>query len=252
MKITKYVKGKSNKYKVIIDDESYTLYDDVIVKYGLIMKSDIDKTLFDEIIAYNNELDSYYMSIKYITKKLRSELEIREYLNKKEIPRNIIDKTIERLKENRFLNDEVFLKAYINDQINLSNNGPKKIKNNLLKLGITDELIDDYIRKVDYTIWNKKIDKYISKKINTNHNSSARILKMKITNDLVNLGYDKEDISSIINNYDIIDVDIKRREYEKAKRQLSKKYSGYELEKKIMEKLYRKGFHISREDFYEE
>lgn len=252
MKITKYVKGKSNKYKVIIDDEAYTLYDDVIVKYGLIMKSDIDKKTFDEIISFNNELDSYYMSIKYITKKLRSELEIRKYLNDKFIPAPIIDKTVERLKKNKFLNDELFLKAYINDQINLSNNGPKRIKSSLLKLGIEEYLIDDVLKKIDHTIWDKRIDKYISKKISTNHSSSSKMLKIKISNDLVNLGYLKEDISGIINKYDIIDVDIKKREYEKAKKQLSKKYSGYELEKKIMERLYRKGFHISREDFYEE
>lgn len=252
MKIGKYVKGKSNKYKVLIDDEPYVLYDDVIVKYGLIMKSDIDKTLFDEIIKYNHELDSYYMSIKYITKKLRSELEIREYLEKKEIPKDVLEITIKRLKDNRFINDDLFVKAYINDQINLSNNGPKKIKSNLLKLGIVEELIDEYLKKIDNGIWNEKIDKYVSKKISTNHKSSSRILKMKITNDLVNLGYDKEDITVIVNKYDIIDIDIKKKEYEKAKLQLSKKYSGYELERKIMERLYRKGFHVSREDFYEE
>lgn len=252
MKIGKYIKDKSNKYKVLIDDEEYILYDDVIVKYGLILKTEIDKSLFNEIIKYNSELDSYYMSIKYITKKLRSELEIREYLIKKEIPKDVIDKTIERLKKNNFLNDEIFAKAFINDQINLSNNGPKKIKDKLIKLGIHNELIDEYLNRTDSSIWSERIDKYISKKINTNHKSSSKMLKIKIINDLINLGYERDDVVSLINKYDIIDTDIKRKEYEKAKMQLSKKYSGYELERKIMERLYRKGFHISREDFYEE
>ena len=42
----------------------------------------------------------------------------------------------------------------------------------------------------------------------------------------------------------IIDKDIYKSEYEKAKRQLEKKYSGYELDRKIKERLYRKGFNV--------
>ena len=90
MKINKYIKSSSNKYKVIIDDETYTLYDDVIIKYNLLMKNEIDEKTFNEIMNTNNELLGYYESIRYITKKLRSELEIYEYLHKKEIPEDII------------------------------------------------------------------------------------------------------------------------------------------------------------------
>ena len=91
MKIQKYIKDKQNKYKVVIDDEDYILYDDVIVKYELIRKSEIDEKTFKEMLALNDELFSYYESIKYINRKLRSEKEIREYLHKKNIANNIID-----------------------------------------------------------------------------------------------------------------------------------------------------------------
>lgn len=244
MKIEKYVKDKNNKYKIYIDGESFTLYDDVIVKYQLIMKSDITKKELDEVLDFNEKMTSYYDSIKYINKKLRSEKEIREYLTKKEVSNSNIEETIKRLKENKFLNEEIYLKSYINDQINLSNNGPYKILKNLIKLGFDESDINERLNKVPYEVWNERIDKYVSKKIKLNHTSSKNMLKMKITNDLINLGYEKENIISIINNYDIIDKDIYKSEYEKAKRQLEKKYSGYELDRKIKERLYRKGFNV--------
>lgn len=254
MKIEKYVKDKQNKYKVTIDGEEYTLYDDVIVKYALLMKNEIDKSLFDEIITVNDELKSYYDSIKYITKKLRSEKEIYEFLKKKDISDNVIKKTIKRLKDNSFLNEDIYLKSYINDQVNLSNNGPKKIKVNLIKLGIDEDKIEEYLSKVDNSIWQDKIDNYIAKKIKTNHTSSSYMLKGKLQNDLVNLGYDKEIVILSLSHYDIIDTDICKKELEKAKRELSKKYTGYELEQKIKMRLYRKGFKISsiEESSYEE
>ncbi len=49
MKIQKYIKDRQNKYKVVIDDEEYILYDDVIVKYNLLLKSEIDNSSFEEI-----------------------------------------------------------------------------------------------------------------------------------------------------------------------------------------------------------
>ena len=40
MKIKKYTKDKGNKYKVLIDDTNYTLYDDVIVKKRICPKGE--------------------------------------------------------------------------------------------------------------------------------------------------------------------------------------------------------------------
>ena len=79
MEIKKYKKDKNNTYKVYIDDEVVALYDDVIIKYNLLLKKEIDKDKFIEITEYNDFLNGYYKSIKYINKKLRTELEIRKY-----------------------------------------------------------------------------------------------------------------------------------------------------------------------------
>ena len=254
MKIEKYIKDKQNKYKVIIDSDEYILYDDVIIKYNLLMKKEIDESTFKELLELNEELKSYYDSIKYINKKLRSKKEIEEYLTKKGISTSVINKTINRLIKTNYLNDDVYFKAYINDQINLSNNGPKKILKNLINLGFDEIKIKEKIDEIDDSIWSDKIDKYIEKKIKGNHNSSSNMLRMKIVTDLVNLGYHKEIINEHVSNLKINEEDILKKEYEKAKRTLEKKYSGVELNKKIREKLYRKGFKISslEEVLYEE
>lgn len=245
MKIEKYIKDKQNKYKVIIDSNEYILYDDVIIKYNLLMSHEIDESELKEALELNEELGSYYDSIKYINKKLRSKKEIEEYLTKKGVQRQVINKTIERLTKSSFLNDDIYFKAYLNDQINLTNNGPKKIMKNLIKLGFEENQIKEKLDSIDETIWNDKIKRYAEKKIKMNHNSSESMLKMKIVNDLVNLGYDKESITSLISSYEVNDKDVLRKEYDKAKRTLEKKYEGRELEQKIKEKLYRKGFKIS-------
>lgn len=242
MKIKKYKKDKSNKYKVLIDDEEIVLYDDIIIKYNLLMKSEIDVSTYNEMIKENSLLLGYYEAIKYITKKMRSKKEIEEYLIKKGLNSKEIKETIKKLEDNKFINEDIYLKAYINDQINLTNNGVNKIKKNLLKLGLDNNKIDDYLSKIDECIFLDKIDKYIEKRIKFNKNTSSYMLKNKIIIDLVNLGFNKEDIISELNKFEIDDKEAYNHEYEKIKKSLEKKYSGDELKFKIKEKLYRKGF----------
>lgn len=242
MKIEKYTKDKNNKYKVLIDGITYTLYDDVIIKHSLLLNKSITESELNSILTENERLTSYYDSIKYINKKMRSKKEIYEYLNKKNVSSKIIKETIKKLVDNNFLNDDIFLKCYVNDQINLTNNGINKIRKSLIKLGIDESAIDEYLNTIDKQIFLDKIDKYIDKKISVNKNSSSYMLKNKIVLDLVNLGYDKEDVLTILNTKTISEIDARNREYEKIKKSLEKKYSGDVLEYKIKEKLYRKGF----------
>lgn len=242
MKIKKYKKDKSNKYKVLIDDEEIVLYDDIIIKYNLLMKSEIDVSTYNEMIKENSLLLGYYEAIKYITKKMRSKKEIEEYLIKKGLNSKEVKETIKKLEDNKFINEDIYLKAYINDQINLTNNGVNKIKKNLLKLGLDNNKIDDYLSKIDECIFLDKIDKYIEKRIKFNKNTSSYMLKNKIIIDLVNLGFNKEDIVSELNKFEIDDKEAYNKEYEKIKKSLEKKYTGDELKFKIREKLYRKGF----------
>lgn len=242
MKIKKYTKDKGNKYKVLIDDINYTLYDDVIVKYSLLLKDEISEKELKLIIEENDKLSSYYDSIKYITKKMRSKLEIKEFLRKKMVNEKGIDETIKKLEENHFLNEELFIKAYVNDQINLTNNGKNKILKGLVKLGIDNNKASSYLDNIDNEVFISKINKYVDKKISINRNSSIYMLKNKIMTDLINLGYDKSDIVEVLNSKEMNDDEAKKREYDKIKKSLEKKYSGDVLEYKIREKLYRKGF----------
>lgn len=243
MEILKYTKLKDNRYEVLIDGIKVKLYDDVIVKYELLRMKEIDDELFAEITKYNDKLDAYYKSLKYITKKLRTEKEIEEYL-KKDCTKKTIDETIDRLKENGYLNKELYLKCYLDDQVNLSSIGPNKIKDNLIKLGFKEEEIKDKIDSISDDVWLNKIRKNVKKMINNNRTLSSNKLKEKILYNLSLMGFYKWMIEEVIAESEFKNTDsILKKEYEKAKVKLSKKYEGYELETRILAKLVAKGFY---------
>lgn len=174
MEIIKFTKLKDNTYSVSFDDgRAIKLYDDVIVHFNLLVNKKLNIEKLEKIIKYNAELESYYKAIKYINRKLRSKLEIRKYLEK-DYDEKTINKTIERLEKDGYLNDLLFTSAYVNSELNLTLNGPYKIEKELNKLGINDKYIKDELEKIEESIWQERIDKIINKKIKANHNNSLK------------------------------------------------------------------------------
>lgn len=248
MKIEKYKKLKSNKYEVVIDDIKVKLYDDVIVKFQLLRKKEISLEEFEEITEYNDRLEAYYKSLRYITKKLRSEKEIWKYLEK-DYSKEIIKETIDRLKNDGYLNEEIFLKSYISDQINFGSYGPNKVKDDLIKLGINEEEVEEKVNQIDNDVWLDKIKKVISRRVNTNKTYGVYKLKEKIIYDLSRMGFYKWMIEDVIDECNITTDDcIVKKEYMKVYNKLSKKFEGSDLDYQIKMKLYQKGFTIEEID----
>jgi len=242
MKIISYQKKKNNLYEITLsNNEVYALYDDVILKYELLLKKEINDKELEKILEDNKLQESYIKALKYLNSKLRTEKEIRKKLA--EYDYKTVNYVIERLKKEGYINDKLYIKSYINDEINLKLIGQNKILYDLKKLGFSNDDILNYLNTFDNELWLNKIDKYISKKINNNHNLSGMMLKQKIIQELINKGFYKEDINSIIDNFTFEDNnDIKEKEYNKLKIKLSKKYSGEELEYRIKIGLLKKGY----------
>ena len=174
---------------------------------------------------------------------MRSIKEIYEYLDKKMYSNEIINEVVEKLKKEKYLDDNLYASYYVVDRIKMSNDGPYKIIKDLEKKGICIEYINNSIIKFNDKVQQDKIDKLINKQIKSNHNKSSILLKKKILEYLINLGYDRSIILSRLNVvYNFDDEDIKNKEYEKIYKKLSRKYSGYELEQMIKKKMYEKGF----------
>ena len=248
MKIGKYTKLKSNNYSVVIDDITVKLYDDVIVKYELLRLKEIDDKLFKEITEYNDRLEAYYKSLKYITKKLRTEKEIYKYLDK-DYSKEIILETIDKLKRMGYLNKELYLKSYLSDQVHMSLNGPNKIKKDLVSLGYDEDEIKESIESIDNDIWLDKVQKIINKKIKSNRNLGSNKLKEKLVYDLSNMGYYKWMIEDIIHSTEFSsDSNILEKEYNKLYARLSRKFDGSSIDYQIRMKLLQKGFYSSEID----
>ena len=202
MKIIKYEKKGNGTYKIYLENnQTISLYDDVILNNNLLYKKEVDNKLLEKLDHDNNKEDIYNKCIKYISVRLRSIYEIEEYLKKKEIDSSLIDKTINKLINNNHLNDELFTKAFIHDKLNFTTMGPYKIIEHLKQHKIDSSTISKYINEIDEDIIDNKINKQIQKQIKSNHKKQN--IRNKIYTNLLSLGYSNEMILRNINNYDL-------------------------------------------------
>ncbi len=244
MNIIKFTKKRGSWYELLLENnDKLLIHEDLILKYELLLKRKIDKNR-NKIIDENNYYIAYDKAVKYLSTKTRSKFEIRNYLLKQNMDSDKIDFTIQKLSDQGYLNDEIYAKLYVKDRINLSNDGPNKIISNLKNNKITEGYINNAMLEYDIDLQKERIEKLVKKQIKLNSNKGINLLKQKIILNLINLGYDRYLIIECLDNIDIDDSDLYQKEYEKIKEKLSKKYSGRELEFRINQKLYQKGFRI--------
>lgn len=246
MEIEKIIKKNKNLYKVkFSDNTSLNFYDDTIIKYNLLANKNINEATYKEMLKFNQKVEAYYKAINYINIKLRTKSEIRKKL--KDYSSDIIEEVITKLEKQNYLNDDIYIKSYINDQINLTLKGPKKITYELNKLGFKN--VDKYISNFDNDIWFEKIEKIISKKEKSNHNLSKKFLIRKIKADLINLGYSSSLFENILDNWCFLEnKDVLNKEIHKFLKKYQNKYSEEVLKYKLKNYLYSKGFEINDVD----
>lgn len=87
-------------------------------------------------------LKAYTRALRYLSYRPRSEKEIRDRLMRKNFDPLIIDKVIEKLKEDKFLNDTEFAEWWIDQRQEFKGKSKYVIKNELSEKGIDKQTIE--------------------------------------------------------------------------------------------------------------
>lgn len=143
-------------------------------------------------------------AMKLISLRKRSAFEIKERLRKKKFEENVTEEVLQELKNYKYLNDEEFAEAYINDRINFNPRGRFLIKKELNERGIAENIIE---RKIEELLSEEKevesAKKMAEKKLRTINNKTDKIkVDQKIRSYLQSKGY----------SFDIINLVVKQGE----------------------------------------
>lgn len=86
---------------------------------------------------------AYYRSLDLISRRMRSEWEVRDYLKRKEYEPGVIDATLERLTERGYINDRHFAERWIENRRLLKPTSKRKLIVELRQKHVAGSVIDD-------------------------------------------------------------------------------------------------------------
>lgn len=244
MIIKKIKKLKNGRYQIEFESgEKIVTYDEVILKYNLLYKKELDIHELNEINKGNDYYSVYNDLIKYLTKKVHSKKEYFKYIEKYNLSLKDKERLTKELENIKLLDDNRFLKAFVSDKFYLTNDGPLKIKKELLQHNIEEDLISDELSKIPEEDLLNKVNKLISKRIK-NIKSSSYMIRQKIYYDMNMLGYSNNLIDICLND-EIDDLNNLERDFNKYYNAYYKKETDTnKLYYKIKQKLYQKGYSL--------
>ncbi|MBI1793678.1 MAG: RecX family transcriptional regulator [Chloroflexi bacterium] len=103
----------------------------------------IGQELGEEKIASLRSEDTreraYQQALLFLSYRARSETEIRQNLRKHEIPEDVIEQTLERLRENRLADDNQFARAWVENRSAFRPRSRRALSVELRQKGLSDE-----------------------------------------------------------------------------------------------------------------
>jgi len=112
MEIKNITEYKSNKVKIETDNDTFVLYKSDLKKYD-IKPGEIDDEVYEELLSEILPKRALDRSLKIITGRDMTEGMIKDKLKEDLYPADIIDFVIEKLKKERLIDDERFIRGFI-------------------------------------------------------------------------------------------------------------------------------------------
>ena len=196
MQITKVAPAAKTpgRYNIFVDGQySFSLDELQLVQAGLHSGLDIDE---EQLAKFRNESEfgkNYIRAIDLISRRLRSEKEIRDYARRKSWTTDNTERVIERLKVRGYLNDKVFAESFVRARQNAGKYSRRRIELDLRRKGIADSIVKEVLH--DEVSDTDALRKLIAKRVKRYDDPT------KLKAYLLRAGFNYDDINREIDAY---------------------------------------------------
>ncbi|ALX48959.1 recombinase RecX [Lentibacillus amyloliquefaciens] len=255
-KITRITTQKKHKdrYNIFLDDgggEKYgfSVDESILVEYRLRKQMELDDSTVTVLIQKDTLHKHYTLAINYLSYRMRTKKEMRDYLVQKEVDEEHISQIMKKLNEEGLTDDREFARSFVRTRMNTSSKGPILVRQELLQKGVAEELASEAVAIYSFDVQFEKALKLAEKNLRSNSKKSFRQQVQKMQGTLMQKGFTGDvvkEVTSELQNQKDDDAEWEAlvKQGEKLLHKHRQKYSGFQLSQKVKEALYRKGFTI--------
>ena len=147
MKVQKIVRKDSRNVSITFDnDEVLFLAVDIFIKSGIRKNDEITDNRFLSLIEENKIFHIRQRAFRFLGRRLHSVSELRTKLLQKGYEKLLIENVLDELEKKDYLNDNEFAKMFAEEKIKTKLWGEKKLRNELIKKGVSEQIIVETIK----------------------------------------------------------------------------------------------------------
>ena len=142
-------KSRQARYRITFGLYSITVLEDVMIKYRMTRGNTFVKKDLEEIIVADERQQTYVQALRYLEHKQRTRHELSQRLRQKEFAGSLIEEVLDRLEQEKLVDDEGFAKEWTRQRMTGQRKGKLWIRQELRQKGIANELIVEALEGVD-------------------------------------------------------------------------------------------------------
>ncbi|MGM9973498.1 MAG: recombination regulator RecX [Clostridiaceae bacterium] len=191
-------KKNKNRINVYIDDEyKFACDEEIVYRYKLNKGKKVDVKELEDIAEEDNFIKGKNYAFRIIEKSYKTKSQVIDKLMSRGYDENNINKIMSLLEEYNLIDDNVYVKAYIKD--NLSKQGKMKLLYNLKSKGIKEDIIQSELKNIDdisleEAAYSAAEKKYLQLK---KRETDSFKITQKLSTFLLSRGYDYEIIKRV-------------------------------------------------------
>ena len=193
----KVLQKDKNRVSLSLDGQYFcTLSLETAIKNNLKPNLFIDEANLQDMIQESEIKIAWEKALKLVSTRYKTQKEVYVYLQEKGFLPAVIFSVIEKLNEYHFIDDKRYAESYVSHKI--KKDGPKKIKQQLLLKGVSEDIIDEVLLNCDNQddVILTLVEKYMKNKEKTKENY------IKMFRYMQSKGFDYEQVKNVIKDLD--------------------------------------------------
>lgn len=136
-------------YRLFFGDLKLRVHEDVMIKYRMLKGSSFTREELEEIMEANERQSAYASSINLLSFRSRTRTEIMRKLREKEFHPHVIEVTLERLEQEKLIDDGVYAQQWANQRVRSQKKGKVWIRQELRQKGVEPQHIEEALGNID-------------------------------------------------------------------------------------------------------
>lgn len=203
MKVIRILRKDDKNVVIHFDnDDKLIISEDVFYNSGLRKGDEISGDRYSFFVERNKIYYIKQRALSFLSRRFHSEKELYLKLKTKSYDERLIKEVIQDLVSRNFIDDRNFAFHFIEEKLKKKKWGANKIRSALYVKGISGEIIDEELKKIDNTPGlNETIREIATKKINQlkNRNTDEKKIFQKVIQFLISRGFDYESSKDVCN-----------------------------------------------------